>query len=110
MSKNYLAQIARSLPARGAWIEITYMVATESMAVGRSPHGEHGLKSPEWGRSEYPPSSLPARGAWIEIFGNNDQDYTSGSLPARGAWIEMAERDNGTAPPSRSPHGEHGLK
>ena len=56
-----------SLPARGAWIEITENKDNILAPCSRSPHGERGLK--------YSPSkvfagiggSLPARGAWIEI-------------------------------------------
>ena len=31
-----------SLPSRGAWIEIAEMTGTELYAEGRSPHGERG--------------------------------------------------------------------
>ena len=58
--------------------------------IGRSPHGERGLKY----SLDFLPAllfpSLPARGAWIEIatVSTTDQEsYTS--LPARGAWIEI---------------------
>ena len=78
-----------SLPARGAWIEICYLVSGSSASGRRSPHGERGLKSAK------------AR-------------LTSGretSLPARGAWIEMAMSDKTLLPyKGRSPHGERGLK
>ena len=41
------------------------MVATP--VLGRSPHGERGLKSSgEYGSETFRPS-LPSRGAWIEI-------------------------------------------
>ena len=57
----------RSLPPRGAWIEIR-QVELELLAAG----------------------SLPPRGAWIEMsprggFCTNQ----AGSLPPRGAWIEI---------------------
>ena len=57
----------RSLPVRGAWIEILPYCGTIKVA-----------------------GSLPVRGAWIEIL-----LYTSRfsnpelSLPVRGAWIEI---------------------
>ena len=35
----------RSLPSRGAWIEIPIIVHQENTQPGRSPHGERGLKS-----------------------------------------------------------------
>ena len=79
----------KSLPSRGAWIEILRMVTTSNSdkvapltgsvdchtslpppaksGIGRSPHGERGLKwlGPfvQQGRQ----LSLPSRGAWIEI-------------------------------------------
>ena len=33
-----------SLPTRGAWIEIGKAIAQGAMRIGRSPHGERGLK------------------------------------------------------------------
>ncbi|MEF2602684.1 MAG: hypothetical protein U0M40_04985, partial [Christensenellales bacterium] len=33
-----------SLPARGAWIEIKHMLSIPQEWIGRSPHGERGLK------------------------------------------------------------------
>ena len=62
------ATIEKSLPARGAWIEIETL--TRSIEFVRS---------------------LPARGAWIEIYFVRDERQVScWSLPARGAWIEIA--------------------
>ena len=57
----------RSLPARGAWIEISF------------PHSASVIQLP----------SLPARGAWIEINPQHIKKGRKKSLPARGAWIEM---------------------
>ena len=56
----------RSLPARGAWIEIANNAVINTQA-GRSPQGERGLKYklPVVELVFY--ASLPARGAWIEI-------------------------------------------
>ena len=34
----------RSLPSRGAWIEISNTGQVVSGGIGRSPHGERGLK------------------------------------------------------------------
>ena len=77
-----------SLPARGAWIEIQQW-ALDVAGVGRSPHGERGLKSLACkGIAEVPPS-LPARGAWIEMMKERFEAYKLASLPARGAWIEI---------------------
>ena len=55
-----------SLPARGAWIEIS---------------------NPQ--RPSHTSGSLPARGAWIEITQQTINMPPSKSLPARGAWIEI---------------------
>ena len=56
--------------------------------------------------------SLPSRGAWIEIV---EHGFVIGvcvaSLPSRGAWIEIfAIIRRIYCMPSRSPHGERGLK
>ena len=57
----------KSLPARGAWIEIVCFCGDAFYLGCRSPHGERGLKFlAGWGQIGNL-SSLPARGAWIEI-------------------------------------------
>ena len=57
----------KSLPVRGAWIEI-----------GKAA------------RLAHQPSSLPVRGAWIEMLGNcGTSAICRWSLPVRGAWIEI---------------------
>ena len=56
----------RSLPVRGAWIEICRLLGTFRGGV-----------------------SLPVRGAWIEISGAPMGRRRSASLPVRGAWIEI---------------------
>ena len=78
-----------SLPARGAWIEIEAHSRAASPVIGRSPHGERGLKSQwrELWNNVF--QSLPARGAWIEILFNMVDEFAKMSLPARGAWIEI---------------------
>ena len=78
----------KSLPVRGAWIEI-----------GKAA------------RLAHQPSSLPVRGAWIEIVRSCRALYPRQSLPVRGAWIEI----DCTCPwrlrkCRRSPCGERGLK
>jgi len=56
-----------SLPARGAWIEISISIRPLALLL-----------------------SLPARGAWIEIGYKKISARTiKSSLPARGAWIEI---------------------
>ena len=80
---------AESLPARGAWIEIlSVTIQLDIFFV-----------------------SLPARGAWIEIPSLGRSRRAVSSLPARGAWIEiLLFRFENMYLPSRSPHGERGLK
>ena len=56
-----------SHPARGAWIEIMYVLARMKRA--RQSH--------------------PARGAWIEIYAPALALSLPSSHPARGAWIEI---------------------
>ena len=80
-----------SLPARGAWIEMPYNHTRQYLCHSRSPHGERGLKYMPWDMIYLPVlRSLPARGAWIEM---RPYQYLSNScpesLPARGAWIEI---------------------
>ena len=79
----------RSLPARGAWIEISTL-AKRPLNI----------------------TSLPARGAWIEMRpAQCSAPRQHQSLPARGAWIEISVPTGmSIIAPSRSPHGERGLK
>ena len=77
-----------SLPLRGAWIEIGVAVLTQ-VPSSRSPCGERGLK----------------------FFLSLSVCYRSLSLPLRGAWIEMTNCPSSISKyPSRSPCGERGLK
>ena len=61
-----IGKAQRSLPVRGAWIEIQ-----------------------QCQRGEKSTPSLPVRGAWIEIFAIRPPWLPSPSLPVRGAWIEI---------------------
>ena len=102
----------RSLPARGAWIEISSALLYLAAASRRSPHGERGLKYLKYKYWNEALTSLPARGAWIEMM---IKGVTSGkmkpSLPARGAWIEIFDDKHPAGlVVRRSPHGERGLK
>ena len=56
----------KSLPARGAWIEMSGAFVLNLTI-----------------------ESLPARGAWIEISAEPVMTSNEVSLPARGAWIEI---------------------
>ena len=64
---NTIFRILWSLPSRGAWIEISLYAAKFPAIIGRSLHGERGLKYLWNNFCELFPTSLPSRGAWIEI-------------------------------------------
>ena len=67
VSARPTGRAGRSLPSRGAWIEILPSSRLSRTARSRSPRGERGLK---WGLSlrDCPlAESLPSRGAWIEM-------------------------------------------
>ena len=82
-------QKSKSLPVRGAWIEIPCAAGAD--------HPKH--------------RSLPVRGAWIEIRTAALHAAIAASLPVRGAWIEMLFGGCCHRPPAgRSPCGERGLK
>ena len=57
----------KSLPIRGAWIEILACLPTLAVLPGRSPSGERGLKYERQVDHVGVGVSLPIRGAWIEI-------------------------------------------
>ena len=56
-----------SLPVRGAWIEMAWVMGSAWVTDCRSPCGERGLKYQQGNRDCLPARSLPVRGAWIEI-------------------------------------------
>ena len=78
----------KSLPPRGAWIEIQKLEMVRLLGDCRSPHGERGLKS---------------------LLLSNIK-LAQWSLPPRGAWIEIIQAKNALKKEGRSPHGERGLK
>ena len=57
----------QSLPAWGAWVEISRNALRNSGIVSRSPHGERGLKCIICRKQKQDDKSLPAWGAWVEI-------------------------------------------
>ena len=80
-----------SLPSRGAWIEISVLLHKKSRR-RRSPHGERGLKliaepliTNETGRSPHGERGLK----WL---GDLDDESGVMSLPSRGAWIEIGAK------------------
>ena len=79
----------RSLPVRGAWVEIHTLNVTILLRL----------------------KSLPVRGAWVEIQRSGHLPAAKWSLPVRGAWVEMrSTQRSGCRRTSRSPCGERGLK
>ena len=62
-----IGQVGKSLPTRGAWIEIEDKGNLDRVLA----------------------VSLPTRGAWIEIKDCEWHDVWPESLPTRGAWIEI---------------------
>ena len=63
-----LRRIHRSLPTRGAWIEMHIQSVPAQFRL-----------------------SLPTRGAWIEIYNFSRKEEATPSLPTRGAWIEIGK-------------------
>ena len=57
-----------SLSSRRAWIEICGLRPARQLALGRSPHGERGLKYPVRAVHHRCGQSLSSRRAWIEMF------------------------------------------
>jgi len=99
--------IGKSLPPRGAWIEIRQAAPAVDAGDGRSPHGERGLKSScgrstrrRLGRSPHGERGLKSCFASLSL-------VVVPSLPLRGAWIEMrctAEAESNSWP-SLPPRG-----
>ena len=78
-----------SLPSRGAWIEIIYArMSAVFSAVAPLAGSVDRNPSLEEGQENLL-RSLPSRGAWIEISGSTLWEMLLRSLPSRGAWIEI---------------------
>ncbi len=100
----------KSLPMRGAWIEI-YNTITISICTTSLPMRGAWIEIMYHYYIQHQLLSLPMRGAWIEIFGIMFVVMITGSLPMRGAWIEIPlTMTNPFATHRRSPCGERGLK
>ena len=65
-TQNALWTSWRSLPVRGAWVEILNLRRNVRIL-----------------------ASLPVRGAWVEILPLSVRGSFCTSLPVRGAWVEM---------------------
>ena len=76
---------AKSLPVRGAWIEIVASCPVFSSTYGRSPCGERGLKCAMWKVVSGTKTSLPVRGAWIEMEHNWRIRCYAGVAPRAGS-------------------------
>ena len=102
----------KSLPVRGAWIEMAGDSGQNKHLQGRSPCGERGLKYGVLLFRARSPSSLPVRGAWIEI---KSSAAHGGGSPGRSPCGERGLKSCRGGPAAglvggRSPCGERGLK
>ena len=102
--------LCRSLPMRGAWIEIHQQRQQRRSSRSRSPCGERGLKfegrisrAHDFGRSP-----CGERGLKLDL--DPDLKTEKSSLPMRGAWIEIFTIARSASAFGRSPCGERGLK
>ena len=81
----------KSLPIRGAWIEILRRRQWIPPFVSRSPSGERGLKLDGEGMANLLTGSRSPSGERGLKCENPDFGRADGeSLPIRGAWIEIA--------------------
>ena len=111
MDDAVAACVGWSLSSRRAWIEIPLFAWPSGPRVGRSPHGERGLKLRHARltrlrirRSPHGERGLKCMRSWLHR-------GRRGSLSSRRAWIEITIPDDSRVVLSgRSPHGERGLK
>ena len=101
----------RSLPIRGAWIEINRDATSPHGRPCRSPSGERGLKLRVNVRQRRRVCRSPSGERGLKFVKQGLQNHTRMSLPIRGAWIEISSRrPTVRKSTSRSPSGERGLK
>ena len=101
----------RSLPVRGAWVEMRTSCCTVSMSSRRSPCGERGLKCVPAAPRVIPSGRSPCGERGLKYLDEKPVFASVGSLPVRGAWVEMGGAVTAPLPiPRRSPCGERGLK
>ena len=79
----------KSLPARGAWIEILINYWNYRENTCRSPRGERGLKFGEMDMPDSVLSRSPRGERGLKFRQADVRRVEDGSLPARGAWIEI---------------------
>ena len=81
------------------------------MLLGRSPHGERGLKYGGGAAGGHGLLSLPSRGAWIEIrFRSCMSETHVGRSPHGERGLKSGDTHKIRTSKGRSPHGERGLK
>ena len=130
---QYVKLDIASLSSWRAWIEISDVEKPTKKDYSRSPHGERGLKYASTDCHPASVSSLSSWRAWIEIthsrwlrpHGRSLSSWRAWieimlappavilhkpSLSSWRAWIEIALSRWKARKPSRSPHGERGLK
>ena len=81
---------SKSLPPRGAWIEICEDGGLYGVNPGRSPHGERGLKYPGAGTGQPGADGRSPHGErGLKYHRQQPVAHVTQSLPPRGAWIEI---------------------
>ena len=85
---------AWSLPVRGAWIEIRTFLSSEVVCSCRSPCGERGLKSFRAFPLNQLSSRSPCGERGLKWRRSDGKGRTRESLPVRGAWIEITTARN----------------
>ena len=99
--------VLRSLPARGAWIEISKRITEPDISYVAPREGSVDRNGVGDVHMVIGYGSLPARGAWIEITKlMTFQAKLDKSLPARGVWIEIKSIFR-EATRLGTPHGEY---
>ena len=101
----------RSLPVRGAWVEISLSTSSGDGNASLPVRGAWVEILPSTAIL-YADASLPVRGAWVEIPAHaSGSACAAPSLPVRGAWVEMKLGSwDYISEACRSPCGERGLK
>ena len=79
----------RSLPSRGAWIEMIWTHWGGLMLIVAPLAGSVDRNSATLLQGLAGDTSLPSRGAWIEMDSGEAGFSPALSLPSRGAWIEI---------------------
>ena len=106
-----MLETLKSLPVRGAWVEINWFPSPNASFTRRSPCGERGLKLAACARHLRRHRSLPVRGAWVEIVPKGTGfPGTARRSPCGERGLKFMHPVEGCGFESRSPCGERGLK